>query len=191
MKKQIFILLVLIFLASLAYFTHQFFQTPTHTDHLLLTTKREDVTRVQINHFTFGMMLEKKGSDWFVSSIENELLQKLNAENPAQKKAPDTTVYRARRKKIEDMLDVLFALRVSEPIATQNDVAHKAFEIGPHSLHVIFFDAAHQEKERLYLGKQGPEPFTFFVKRGGDSRVYLIDKNLRSLIQQNFDDWRD
>jgi hypothetical protein len=158
----------------------------------LFNFKTEDVAGFQINNFVSGLDFKKDGETWLVKRIKNKLAQELEAKAGDGKAVTeeDKEYVRAKALTIAKFLPHLTTLTVDEPIAKLTDKPG-LFEINEHSLHVIFFDKNKKELGKLYIGKQGPDLFSSFVKNGHSDDVYLVEENLRTLTLKEYEDWAE
>lgn len=156
----------------------------------LFTFKTEDVAGFQINNFVSGFDFKKDGETWFVKRVKNQLAKELEAKAGDGKSVTeeDKDYTRANALVLAKFLPHLTSLTVSESIAKLSDKPG-LFEINEHSLHVIFRDKDARELGKLYIGKQGPDLFSSFVKRGDSDDVYLVEENLRTLTLKEFEEW--
>lgn len=156
----------------------------------LFTFKTKDVAGFQINNFVSGLDFKKDGETWLVKRVKNKLAKELEAKAGDGKSVTeeDKDYARANALVLAKFLPHLTSLTVSEPIAKLSDKPG-LFEINEHSLHVIFRNKNGRELGRLYIGKQGPDLFSSFVKRGDSDDVYLVEENLKTLTLKEYEDW--
>lgn len=201
-----------VLLGAFLFFNHDLNRVGMETEPgPLLSFHQDEVAAFQINNFAEGYRFEKTDAGWNVKRVPTELKKSLaeNNENcegsageliqdpsdPAKLSGGDCvlplaeeSVQMADPVKVTRLLTHLFLIRVSEPIATSPDAA-SLFHINPHSLHIIFYSDRNEELGRLYVGKQGPDLMSSFVKRGDEPAVYLVEKNLHGLILLPFEEW--
>lgn len=155
---------------------------------LLTALKQDDVTSFQINNFTEGYHFKKGDTGWSVKRVETPLVQKIRTENIDALVPPTTQEQQADTMAVSRLLTHLFLLEVTEPIATGSGAVAK-FQINEHSPHVVFFDKRGKALTRLFVGKQGPDFMSSFVRRGDEDAIYLVEKNLHTLMLLPFEDW--
>lgn len=155
---------------------------------LLAPLKQDDVRAFQINNFTEGYHFKKMDIGWSVKRVETPLVQKIRAEDSKALVPPTMPEQPADAMAVSRFLTHLFLLEVTEPIATGIEAVAK-FQINEHSSHVIFFDEKGKELTKLFVGKQGPDFMSSFVRRGDENAIYLVEKNLHTLMLLPFEDW--
>lgn len=192
MNKHLKVLLLAFFLLAALVF---FFANPLKNGSdlepkSLFTFKTADVAGFQINNFVTGLDFKKDGETWLVKRSKNKLVEELElkVKEPHAITKIDKDYTRANALIIAKFLPHLTALTVSEPIAKLTDKPG-LFEINEHSLHVIFRDKNGRELGTIFIGKQGPDLFSSFVKTGNSDDVYLVEENLRTLTLKDYKDW--
>lgn len=158
------------------------------SEFLLTALKQDEVTAFQINNFTEGYYFKKVDTGWSVKRVETPLVQKIRTEDSAALVPPTTPEQQADAMAVSRLLTHLFLLEVTEPIATGSGAVAK-FQINEHSPHVVFFDAQGKTLARIFVGKQGPDFMSSFVRRGDENAIYLVEKNLHTLMLLPFEDW--
>ena len=157
----------------------------------LLKLTQDDVAAFQINNFADSYHFQKAPDGWFINRVTNELARSLDQDAGAAKQtmpSNDELLQMADPVAVTQLLTHLLLLETPEPIATRSNVA-QIFQINPFSLHIVFYDEKGIELDRLFVGKQGPDLMSSFVKRGGSDAVYLVDQNLQGLMLKSFEDW--
>jgi hypothetical protein len=185
------LLLAFLVLAALVFFfANPLKNEPESEPKSLFSFKTEDVAGFQINNFVSGLDFKKDDETWFVRRIRNKLAQELEAKAGDGKSVTeeDKDYTLAKALVLAKFLPHLTSITVGEPIAKLTDKPG-LFEINEHSLHVIFRDKDQKELGTLYIGKQGPDLFSSFVKSGHSDDVYLVEENLRTLTLKEYEDW--
>lgn len=143
----------------------------------------------QINDFTQGLLFKKKeDGEWLVKRVPTELTRQLEEQADAKTEEFDKEFKPADAVKVAQALTHLMELKNLEPVATKA-VEPGVYQINPHTLHMIFFDGSEKELGRIFVGKQGPDPFTSFIKKGDSDFVYLADQDFRHLLGKKYKDW--
>ena len=55
----------------------------------------------------------------------------------------------------------------------------------------LIMDTEQEKNIRFLIGKQGPEPLTFYIQKEGLQAIYLVKGELRSIVTKPFTYWRD
>lgn len=148
----------------------------------------EDVDSFQINHFATGVLFKRAEGEWQVMRVTNELAKELKEKMSDGLPNVDTDFVRANSAEVAKVLAYLLQTQVTEPVAARTkDFA--TFQINPHSLHVIFYDKSGTDLARLHVGKQGPDMFTSFVKKGDSDGIYLVEQNFQLLLMRPYEQW--
>lgn len=150
--------------------------------------KMDDVQSFQINHFISGIFFQRKDGLWQVKHVKNELALQIEAKGEGGFAEEDSDFKPADSTEVAKVLTYLCELRGLSPVATGGDVS-KIFEINLHSLHVIFFDKDGKELDRLFIGKDGADHYSSYIKRPDSNQIYLAEQNFRLLLQRNFEEW--
>jgi hypothetical protein len=148
----------------------------------------ENVDSFQVNHFATGILFKRKEGEWQVKRVENDLTKELKEKMSDGLPEVDKDFVRANSAKVAKVLAYLLQIQVTEPVAVNTD-DFATFQINPHSLHVIFYDKEGKMLDRLNVGKQGPDMFTSFVKKGNLDGIYLVEQNFQLLLQRPFEQW--
>lgn len=154
----------------------------------LFSFHQDDVTSFQVDHFTTGILFKKFGDEWKIKRVETELSEELKKETNNGPGETDEDFVSANSVEVAKVLTYLCHIKVGEPIAKQNSETN-LYQINKHSLHVIFLDRNDQELDRLYIGKQGPEMFTSFIKKSDSDFVYLTEQNYRLMLMREYNEW--
>lgn len=148
----------------------------------------EDVESFRVNNFTLGLLFERRGDDWFVKRVGNDLTKDLEKKADAKIVEEDEEFKKAQSHKVAKALTYLVTLPKVKPISTKKS-EHKTYEINPFSLHVILYDKNHQVLDRVDIGKTGPDPFTSFLSKHEQEDVYLVPQDFRALFLRPFASW--
>lgn len=155
----------------------------------LFNLPEDGAAALEIVNFTQGVYLKKDGEDWTVKRVATELSESIT-ESPKGLATIDAGAApeKADPVKVTELLTHLKTLKAFEPVATEKESVGK-FQINPHSLHVILYDANEKELGRLYVGKMGPDFMSSFVKKGDSDAIYLVDENLGGFMNSPYEDW--
>lgn len=190
MTRQIKILLVILALLLLGVFAilyqQKILQKPKNNP--LFSFTEDQIDSFRINHFTMGLLFQKKDQEWTVKRIKTDLTTQLEEKTKENIGITDEAPQIAKTDEVDRILSELIKIKKTEPVSVlANEPA--VFEINEHSLHVIFYDKQGKELDRLFVGKEGPDPASSFVKKANASEVYLAPQNFRSFLLKNFEEW--
>lgn len=190
MNKKLLIQLSLVFavLLALALWTTKSRQGAESQKKNLFLFTLENVDSFQINHFATGFLFKRAEGEWQIKRIENNLAKELKEKMSDGLPDVDKDFMRANSGEVAKVLAYLLQIQVTEPIAMHTK-DFTTFQINPHSLHVIFYDKQSKELDRLHVGKQGPDMFTSFVKKGSSDSIYLVEQNFQLLLMRPHEQW--
>jgi hypothetical protein len=151
------------------------------------------VASITIDHFTNGIQLKKTSDGWTVAPYETELAKKIAAEESkgvARDNLTETAPPAAAEPAtVEQALDV-FTLLPSEPVIASNPEKHGLFEITDAATRVTLWSAQSEKLAALYIGKQGPTPFSSYVRKEGRTDVLIANQDLGMLFKRPIDEWK-
>lgn len=153
---------------------------------VLLDFPMTSVTRFAIEDFTRGLQFTQTANGaWQVSPLVTDLQKQLNT----QTSIATNPVHPANREKIIAYLTELSLIKVQTPVA--KNTKPETFQINPLSLHISFYDAAHELLGQLFIGKKGFEQMSTYVMKAGDSDVYWIPQDIRTQALMPLEFWLD
>ena len=197
MTKKILILLSLVVILGLVVilaqkpFHHRFDTgegSPFYPD-----LKEEEIAALEIEYLVNGTRFEKDPEGkWLVMTKETELQKQIGAEEKKQAKQTEEKIEHkkitADGDKVQEIIDTLVELKKGPPV-TDNPEKQGLLELTDAALNVAAFDMQGKELAKLYVGKQGPDIFSTFVRNKGDNTIYLVDKHLSGIFSRPIEEW--
>ncbi|MBI2339694.1 MAG: DUF4340 domain-containing protein [Deltaproteobacteria bacterium] len=166
--------------------------------------KEADIAAIEIEYLVNGTRFEKDlDGKWVVSLKETAIQKKIEeadkkeaknksaekgkqekstAEKTAQKKLP------AEPSKVEELITTLVELKKGTPV-TDDPEKQGPLELTNAALNVALFDAKGKKLARLFVGKQGPDIFSTFVRDETDGHIYLVDEQLSGIFNRPIEEW--
>lgn len=74
-------------------------------------------------------------------------------------------------------------------LASKNQENHSKFDVTKDSAIVLTL-SGEDEDTTFFVGKQGPEFDSFYIRKQGIANVYLVRGNTRTMIAQDLEDWK-
>lgn len=146
--------------------------------------KKENIQVIEINYFIQGTRLEKNSQgQWYVSEFQNDFVKQMKT------KIPPTEKFLADPNFVDQAIAVFLDLKKGEPVSV-NPEKQGLFQLQDRGLNVALRDEKGNKLAKLYIGKQGPDPFSTFVRDEGSNEVYLINQYLFSIFNRTLDDWK-
>lgn len=189
-KKEVKLLglLTLIFLTAAAVLYWRANPQQHKTETLLAPIDLNDIAGFQIEHFTNALLFKKEGEgNWLVKQVKGALAEKIEAGTKEKVANEDENFVNADPELVAQALMTLTQVKKTPPIAVTQDSS--SFEINPYSLNVRLFDKEGIALETVYIGKNGPEFFSTFIKKGDGPEIFLANANLRGLFLRDFKGW--
>ncbi|MDO8520022.1 MAG: DUF4340 domain-containing protein [Deltaproteobacteria bacterium] len=184
-KKIVILLSIILFLGALVLLLDNPFEDRFSTEEELFypDLKKEEIAAIEIEHFIQGVRFEKKEkAEWLVKEFETPLAKQVGSK-PEANQAP------ADPQKIDQIITVLTELKKETPISA-NPEKQGLLQISKAGLNVTFLDGKGKKIARLFIGKQGPDLFSSFVRDEKSDDVYLVEGNLQGLLNRRFEDWQ-
>jgi hypothetical protein len=147
------------------------------------------VTRIEIEHLINGIELKRHFYNWTIEEFKTAMGKKLEggevkaASKPAQEKIV------ADNAKVRRLIDTLKNTRV-ETIISSNPEKQAQLQVNNIGLQVRAYDSSGNLLAHLYIGKNGPDYMTTYVRKEGDDNVYLVKQYLGPLFTPQIDSWR-
>ncbi|HBF11850.1 MAG TPA: hypothetical protein DDW49_00420 [Deltaproteobacteria bacterium] len=203
MSKKILTLLV-VFLALglvVALFEKPFGPKNETIGEPFIQISKENIVAIEIEHFIQGFKFSKNAENkWVVEEKKTALQEKMEQTKPDtakkegakdKKKTGETsTPVVANQEMVERMIDVLLALPKGVPV-TNNPEKYTLFEIHDYGLNLGFFDKEGKKLARVYIGKEGPDLFSSYVRLEGEKEVYLVAEQLKGMLNHTLDEWKE
>ena len=181
MKRLIVLLVVLVVLAAIVFLVEKprieeeraVSEGKVTAAHIFPELKTDAITRIDISDGVILRKLSKKESDWFVAEEGKE-------------------EHKADKKKVEDLLDTLSHDFKEDQLASSSKDKQKTFEVEPDSgTAVSLYSGGEKPEVMFYIGKQGPDFTSTFVRKDGDDRTWLIARRLSEVFGFDTNGWRD
>lgn len=151
--------------------------------------KEEEIAAIEIEYLANGTRFEKDpAGKWLVQLKETELQKQVGAQEKKPAKEINHKKLPADGDKVQEVIDTLVELEKGPPV-TDNPEKQGLLELTEASLHVTAFDAEGKDLAKLYVGKQGPDIFSTFVRDGGDNTIHLVDKHLPGIFNRPIEEW--
>ncbi|MBI2343821.1 MAG: DUF4340 domain-containing protein [Deltaproteobacteria bacterium] len=170
------------------------------------------VETIEIEQLLDGVRLERRASVWEVKTLQTDLQKEvIHAEHAAADKkeaaerstadaqdaqaSPESATeagpfFRAEGDRVERLLTLLQTLQVGAAASRSAD-AHNTLQVGAVGLQVRVYGAMGKVLAHLYVGKQGPDYFSTYIRRSDDITSYLIRETLAGRFPTQLDAWRD
>lgn len=149
--------------------------------------KVEDVAAIEIEYFTRGTRFEKdEEGKWQVRSKKTKLQEEIEK----QKKPSLTEVFPADPQKVAQILEIFTGLKKRAPVST-NPEKQGLLHLTNVSLNVTLLNQDGNKLARLFLGKQGPDIFSTFIRDENSSEVYLVNKHLQGIFDRTLEEWKE
>ncbi len=179
-KKTTILSFILILVGLIAFimdhpFQHRF--EPENIKPFYPNLDTQSITVIEINYFTQGTRLEKKDHTWFVQGRKNPPLPDWGEQVEADES------------KVMDLLSAVKELEISDPV-TSDPQKQSAFQLIPNSLSVTLWDNTGEKKVRFYIGKQGPDIFSTFIRDENSNDIYLVDIALQGMLNIPWEEWK-
>ena len=168
--------------------------------------KIENLAAIEISYFTQGVRLEKtpgaQGLDgpWMVKNMPTDLTKKIESQSDNDSKSQvtrdnlrstdDGVPYEADPDKVQALLEQLVSLQHGAP-STSDPAKQEGFDLSETRAHQILLrDKDDKEMAKIFVGKQGPDPFSTFVRLPDNNDIYLIDDYLPRYFSFPTEEWR-
>lgn len=147
------------------------------------------VGRIEIEHLVNGIVLAKDGDDWKVSLLETGLGRQVE-EKKGGEEGGGFPQFKADRSKVDTFLDQIGRLEAQLLVST-NPEKQATYQVNKLAKQVRVFDTSGEQLVDLYIGKEGPEMFTAYVRQGGRDEVYLVGEHIGAALPAEVMSWRD
>jgi len=151
---------------------------------------QDAIAAFQVNQFTQGLYFMNTTKGWRVKRVVNDLGKRLKAEQKGPWLEKEGDYLRADPIKISTALTHLMTL-ANLTVVSQGATKPSLFEINDYSLHVILYGIDKGELGRIFVGKQGPDNDTCFIKTSASDNIYLAPVNLRPLLMRSLENWSE
>lgn len=154
---------------------------------------REQIARVEIDHFLNSVVLTRDGESWRVGAGQSALEAERNVKPDRQQQPSDDAPvksFRADQTLVESMFTAIEKMDVGSAVSHHPDQHHQ-FQVGKLGLQVRALNAAGEKVLHFYVGKQGQDYFSTYVRRDGEDDVYLVREQLLGRFPAALDVWRD
>lgn len=147
-----------------------------------------NISRIEISYLLDGAELEKKDGEWSVSEMKTAMRGELDQKEGRGE--AEKIWYRADGEKVEGLLDIMKNL-MPDVLSSDNPEKGALFQIGEVSKKIIAYDVRGAKAAELYIGKTDPVMLGTYVRRGGDSNIYLVKRHLGAEAPSDILSWRD
>ena len=194
------LLLVLLILSGLVLLVDNPFSRRFEPEGTLLfpSLKKDAVTAIEIENLMEGIRLTKdEKGDWKVEKKQTELARKIEEQEsrtPDKKKegrgetSKETGPVPADPAKADQVIALLAGLKKGTPVST-NPEKQGQFQVTEVALNVTLFDKGGSKLARIFVGKQGPNFFSTFIRADGSSEVYLSEETFTA-GRQPLEEWK-
>lgn len=173
MKRPVFYLLGALVLAAIVVLIERPGGTPGDregTRQIFKTLDPNKVARIEIERLLDGVSLVREEKMWLVGKGDEPL-------TPAD------------AAKVSEALTTLQQFTTTSLVST-NPEKQGVFQVNQLGLQVRAYDAAGALLAHVYVGKQGPDFFSTYVRHGGEDRVYLTRTSLSGHFPTVLEYWR-
>ena len=192
MKKSYIILIIVVVLAAIVWIVER----PDKPDTgdfapfvLFPKLLEQHVKKVEVAHLVSGSLLQEAEEGWTVTELETPLGKKLQSEEGGE----ETTVFpkfKADLDKIERLRQLLVKLE-ARSLASINSEKQNTYQVGKLAKHIIIYNEKDDKIVDLYIGKNGPDMFSSYVRRGEDDEVYLVNEQVGAAAPADVMSWRN
>ncbi|HNU72011.1 MAG TPA: DUF4340 domain-containing protein [Thermodesulfobacteriota bacterium] len=103
----------------------------------------------------------------------------------------DEKGYPANSHMVNQALEILFQLR-PENVASEKKEKHDLFQVTREKgIEVIVLDSDGKEAAHLFIGSQGPDLYSTYIRKAGSDSVYRSDAFTSGIYDQPASTWRD
>lgn len=195
--KVKYLLLVLLVLSVLVLLVENPFSTRFNPKESTLFPglKKDEVAAIEIENLMEGIRLSKNDKgEWGVAEKKTELAKKIEEQSKdAKSKAGEPPAVAvpapgpADPEKAGQVVALLADLRKGTPVSS-NPEKHSLFQVTEVGRKVTLFDKGGKKVARLFVGKQGPNFFSTFIRPDNSSEVYLSDAPFH-VLRQPLEEW--
>jgi hypothetical protein len=148
--------------------------------------KLDKVSKIRIEHLMSGSLLERTDDDWKVSEIKTNISKQLDDDGGAE----SSLKFNADREKVDGIIE---RVRLSEAIslASTNPEKRSTYQVDKLGKRVRFYDDSDKILVDLYIGKNGPDMFSTYVRRSGEDDVYMVGEHIGAAIPADVMNWRN
>jgi len=215
-RKNLVLLLILVVAVLLVFFLERPFKKDTekadeHVKALFPALKIEEVKKVEIRRPKEKnlIVLQRIDQSWYVTEAvppanadsgakpdQQSGAAKDEAEPQPEKAAagqqlPAQEPYPADQDAVKEALEKMQSLK-EDNLASRNKDKHGLFEVtGGSAIEVAAFNSKGQELGRLFVGKEGPDFFSNYIRKVGSDIVYLYPNFLKGNFDRQLDNWRN
>lgn len=152
------------------------------------------VSSIEVKHLLSGTKLSKTNDGWMVTEVETEIQKQLNKkdgeEETAEGPPPAFQEFRADTEKVAMTIKELAAL-TARAMVSVNPERQGTYQVGKLAKEVVLYNASGDKIADIFIGKNGSEMFTTYLRRGGEDQVYLVGGNIGAVIPADVMSWRD
>lgn len=157
------------------------------------------VARIEIERLLDGVELVRDGAEWKVRPLATALRKELPKEaDPTggttllcADAAPDGACpfSIANGEKVIEALHALQQMATTS-LVSENPERQSLYQVDKIGLQIRAFDRDGQLLAQAYVGKQGPDFFSTYVRREGEEQVYLTRESLQGRFPVQSEYWR-
>lgn len=193
MKKPYLILLGVFLLVLIVWW----FERPDKPDvgdfqSFVLYPKLEDerAARIEIEHLVNGILLEAETLGWSVSDMETDLAKETKEAEGGSDAKEKIEKYSADGEKIQALIDSLAKLEARSLVST-NPEKQPVYQVNELAKRVKIYNGKGKKIVDLFVGKNGPEMFSEYVRRDGENEVYLTNMQVGAKAPVEVEKWRN
>lgn len=218
-KKNLILLLILVVAALLVIFLERPFENKTQkaleeANPMFPALQTEEVKKLEITrpNDEKTVVLEKLDQIWYVTekkkvnpgerrtaATPSEGNQKQRSEEPALDKPSSLAeasqksaeLYPADEDAVKEVAEKLKGLQEVD-LASRNKDKHEIFQVTEDAgIEVIAYGTGDKELARLFVGKEGPDFFSTYVRKADSDVVYLYQDFIKGSFDRQLPNWRD
>lgn len=192
MKKSYIILIVAVIIAAAVWLIERPDRSPVVNFEPFILYPNIDgstISVIEIEHLINGSRLKKSGDEWKVSPVITDMAKQIMEKEGGDGVALETE-FKADSKKVFDIIEKLKNLQ-AKSLASMNPEKQSIYQVGGLAKHIKLFDANGGKIADLYIGKEGSDMFTTYVRRDGEDEVYLVGEHIGATVPSDVMGWRD
>lgn len=186
-KKIIILFILTVLLATLLFVTRKNSTLSVPNPHFFSDFSASDVISLDIDYFVAGITLKKAEANWTVADRKTQLQIQLEAQGKSPPQI-NNDISPANQDFVDQALNALLNL-TQETLISTNVEKQGLFELTDAALSVTLTTKAGLSK-KLFVGKEGPSPYTTYVREANSQAVYLVSESLAGLLNRPLDEWK-
>lgn len=192
MKKSYIILIVVILVAVLVWFL----EYPKKGERggfspflFYPDLAKTEIGKIEIKHLIQGVMLEKDGDGWSVSGLQTEMGKQIE-QQPSASADIASEKFKADTEKVNRLFELVKEAKAVS-LASTNPEKQALFQVNNLAKILTLYGVDGKRLGELYIGKNGPDLFSAYVRQDGENEVYLTGGQLGAAASADIINWRD